>query len=101
MTERTREERFEEYSLLVEEETKLRERVRTCEECVSGILGQLFRYGDKLDLTTVEEVLKLVHNRAMELRTELLHLQLSKMMASFRHNKAVGANRPLEDQDGE
>ncbi|CAH1226049.1 hypothetical protein PAECIP111893_05318 [Paenibacillus plantiphilus] len=99
MIEKTKEELFEEYSRLEEEETRLFRKVATCEECVSGILGQLYRYGDKIDLLTLEDVLTLVHNKELELRTELLHLQLTKMLVSFRHSKATGENRPLEDRD--
>lgn len=101
LTERTREELFEEYSRLEEEETKLFLKVQTCEECVGGILGQLYRHGDKIDLLTVEDVLTLVHNKELEFRTELLHLQIYKMMVSFLHSKATGKNRPLEDRDEE
>lgn len=101
MTERTKEELFEEYSRLEEQETRLLLQIETCEECVSGILGQLYRHGDKIDLLTVEEVLMLIHNKERELRTELLHLQLTKMMISFRHSRATRENRPLEDRDEE
>lgn len=101
MTERTREELFEEYSRLEEEETRLFQKVEACEACVSGILGQLYRHGDKIDLLTVEDVLTLVHNKELELRTELVHLQLTKTMVSFRHSRATGENRPLEDRDEE
>ncbi|MFD0672649.1 hypothetical protein [Cohnella sp. GCM10027633] len=100
MTERTKEELFEEYSRLEEQETRLLLQIETCEECVSG-KGQLYRHGDKIDLLTVEEVLTLVHNKERELRTELLHLQLAKMMISFRHSRATGKNRPLKDRDEE
>lgn len=101
LTERTREELFEEYSRLEEEETKLFVKVQMCEECVSGIFGQLYRHGDKIDLLTVEDVLVLVHNKELELRTELVHLQLTKTLVSFRHSKATGQNRPPEDDDDE
>lgn len=90
LTEKTRGELFEEYSHLEDEETKLLERVQTYEECVAAILGHLFKYGDKIDLLTVEDVLTLVHNKELELRTELLHLQLTKVLAAFRHSKATG-----------
>jgi len=101
VTGQTKEELFEEYSRLEEEEMQLFRKVETCEECVSGILGQLYRYGDKLDTLALEDVLTLVHNKELELRTELLHLQLTKMLVSFRHSKATRENRPLEDQDEE
>ncbi|RKP47848.1 hypothetical protein D7Z26_21775 [Cohnella endophytica] len=101
MTERTKEELFEEYSRLEEQETRLFLQIETCEKCVSGILGQLYLHGDKIDLLTIEDVLTLVHNKEQEFRTELLHLQLTKMMVSFRHSKAIGENRPLEDRDEE
>lgn len=101
LIEKTREELFEEYSRLEDDETKLLKRVQTCEECVSAVLGHLFRYGDKIDLLTVEDVLTLVHNKELELRTELLHLQLAKALAAFRHSKVTGENRSPEYDDNE
>ena len=88
MTEPTREELFQEYSRLVNEETELLEKVRTYEECVAAILGHLFRHGGNVDLQTVKDILQSVFAKEQGLRSELLELQLVKAEVSFRHSTA-------------
>lgn len=98
METQSRDDLFKKLERLVEEETALLQKVRTCEECVFAVLGHLFQHNDKVHVMMVEDVLTLVHNKETELRTELLHLRLEKARLAVAHKMAGVANLPLEDE---
>lgn len=99
MEEQSREEVFEQYTRLVEEETLLLQKVQTCEECVWAVLGRLYKNNDTMHFLTVEDVLVCINNIEQELRATLLHLRLAKARLSSEHNQAGEENQPLKDED--
>ncbi|RTE11193.1 hypothetical protein [Paenibacillus whitsoniae] len=74
----------EHYEQIVEEETELMERIRTCEAYLNAILEQTYRNGDQHHKLTVEDILTAVFTISSELRTELLHVQFEKALLSCR-----------------
>jgi hypothetical protein len=74
----------EQYERIVEEETELIGRIKTCEAYINALLEYTYRSGDQHHRLTVEDILTAVFTMGSNLRTELLHVQLEKAMLSCR-----------------
>ncbi|KZE71695.1 hypothetical protein AV654_05685 [Paenibacillus elgii] len=74
------------YEHLLVEERELTQKIATCEQCVTAVLGCIEQHSDSIHLHTVEDVVGLIHTISSDLQTELLHLRLEKsVMTSKLH----------------
>ncbi|SDO04928.1 hypothetical protein SAMN04487897_107191 [Paenibacillus sp. yr247] len=70
------------YEQVVEEETELLDRIRTYEVYLRTLMEQTYRSGERYHKLTVEDILTAVFMISINLRTELLHVQLEKALLS-------------------
>lgn len=56
--------------------------VETAELCLTAIINYIFRYGNLTNKITVQEVLDVVHQIEIDLRTKILHLRLEKALVA-------------------
>lgn len=63
---------------VIEEASQLLNQIRTCELLQSAILNYVHCEGHELHKLTLEDILLAVHNKEIELRTELFHATLEQ-----------------------
>ncbi|NQX66655.1 hypothetical protein HQN90_11005 [Paenibacillus alba] len=77
--------KLSEYESIVHEENELLDKLRTCQSIIEAILYAFAEERDSIHLLTVEDVLMEIHSLELELRTELLHLRLDKVIHQWRN----------------
>ncbi|MFB6366558.1 hypothetical protein ACFCP7_21320 [Paenibacillus elgii] len=77
-------EEMERYDRCVGEEDRLLERLKTLESCQYAIFDHMYRYGERFDKLTAEEVLIVIDQLEDAVRLELLHVRLEKAYLAYQ-----------------
>lgn len=75
------------YDEMALRENSFYKQIGTAELCITAIINYIFQYGDLTDKLTIEEVLNVIHQIEMDLRTNLLHLRLEKAFVACELKK--------------
>lgn len=74
------------YNCYVEQEDMFYKQLETLEQCQCALFDYIFRYGERFDKQTVEDVLLHVHQSEGQLRLQLLQLRMAKAFLAYEMN---------------
>lgn len=71
------------YNRCVEQEDTIYLQLETLEQCQVAVFDHIFRFGERFNKAMVEEVLRSVHQKEVNVRLELLQLRLEKAFLAY------------------